>query len=81
MPQNGLVDLAGFRIVSHSTPEIEVGGDFFDFWEIEPGRLGIFISDVMGHGVSAALVAVFMKRLSGRLEIGWETIPDYCLRP
>ena len=67
MPQNGLVDLAGFRIVSHSTPEIEVGGDFFDFWEIEPGRLGIFISDVMGHGVSAALVAVFMKTVVGEI--------------
>ena len=67
MPQNGLVDLAGFRIVSHSTPEIEVGGDFFDFWEIRPGRLGLFISDVMGHGVSAALVAVFMKTVVGEI--------------
>ena len=67
MPQNGLADLAGFRIVSHSSPEIEVGGDFFDFWEIEPGCLGIFISDVMGHGVSAALVAVFMKTVVGEI--------------
>ncbi len=67
MPQNGLVDLAGFQIASHSTPVIEVGGDFFDFWEIEPGRLGLFISDVMGHGVSAALVAVFMKTVVGEI--------------
>ena len=67
IPQNGLADLAGFQIVSHSTPEIEVGGDFFDFWEIDHGRLGIFISDVMGHGVSAALVAVFMKTVVGEI--------------
>ncbi|MDE0297461.1 MAG: response regulator [Candidatus Poribacteria bacterium] len=67
MPQNGIVDLAGFEIVSHSTPEIEVGGDFFDFWEIQPGRVGLFISDVMGHGVSAALVAVFMKTVVGEI--------------
>ena len=67
MPQNGIAALAGFEIVSHSTPEIEVGGDFFDFWEIQPGRLGLFISDVMGHGVSAALVAVFMKTVVGEI--------------
>lgn len=67
IPQNGITDLAGFQIVSHSTPEIEVGGDFFDFWEVEGGRLGIFISDVMGHGVSAALVTVFMKTVVGEI--------------
>ena len=79
MPQNGLADLAGFRIVSHSSPEIEVGGDFFDFWEIEPGRLGIFISDVMGHGVSAALVAVFMKTVVGEIRDRLETDPGLLL--
>ena len=54
MPQ-GITDLLGFRIVSHYTPAVVVGGDFFDLWEVERGRLGVFISDVMGHGVSAAL--------------------------
>ena len=79
MPQNGLADLAGFRIVSHSSPETEVGGDFYDFWEIEPGRLGIFISDVMGHGVSAALVAVFMKTVIGEIRDGLGTDPGLLL--
>ena len=40
-----------------------VGGDFFDIWEIQPNRLGVFISDVMGHGVSAAFVTVFIKTI------------------
>ncbi|MCZ6679402.1 MAG: response regulator [Candidatus Poribacteria bacterium] len=62
MPQ-GITDLSGFRIVSHYTPEMAVGGDFFDLWEIEPGRLGVFISDVMGHGVSAAFGTVLIKTL------------------
>lgn len=79
MPQNGIVDLAGFRIASHSTPEIEVGGDFFDFWEIQPGRLGLFISDVMGHGVSAALVAVFMKTVVGEIRDRMESDPGQLL--
>jgi sigma-B regulation protein RsbU (phosphoserine phosphatase) len=54
-------DLAGFRFFAHYVPEIDVGGDFFDLWEIGSGKLGVFISDVMGHGVSAAFVTVFIK--------------------
>ncbi len=62
MPQ-GITDLLGFRIVSHYTPAIVVGGDFFDLWEVERARLGVFISDVMGHGVSAAFITVFIKTI------------------
>ncbi len=62
MPQ-GTIDLGGFRIFSHYTPEMTVGGDFFDLWEIERGRLGVFISDVMGHGVSAAFVTMLIKTI------------------
>ena len=54
-------NLAGFRFFAHYVPEIDVGGDFFDLWEIGRGQLGLFISDVMGHGVSAAFVTVFIK--------------------
>lgn len=41
----------------------EVGGDFYDFFELpgEPGRLGMVIADVTGKGVPAAL---FMARSS-----------------
>lgn len=63
LPQNGVQELSGFRIASHCCPEMAVGGDFFDVWEIEEYRLGVFISDVMGHGVSAAFVTVFIKTI------------------
>lgn len=61
LPQNGVQELAGCRVASRCSPEMAVGGDFFDVWEIQPNRLGVFISDVMGHGVSAAFVTVFIK--------------------
>ena len=68
MPQ-GITDLLGFRIVSHYTPAVVVGGDFFDLWEVERGRLGVFISDVMGHGVSAAFITVFIKTVVEEMSV------------
>lgn len=61
IPQNGSQELAGFQIASYSCPAHAVGGDFFDVWEIDENRIGVLISDVMGHGASAALVTVFIK--------------------
>ena len=42
-------------------PASEVAGDFYDFIELADGTLGIFIADVSGHGVPAALVASMLK--------------------
>ncbi len=33
----------------------DVGGDFYDFFELEDGRLGFVIADVSGKGMAAAL--------------------------
>lgn len=43
-------------------PMDQVGGDFFDFIEF-PGRerIGIFLSDVSGHGVPAAFITSMIK--------------------
>jgi serine phosphatase RsbU (regulator of sigma subunit) len=39
-----------------------VGGDFYDFLELSsPPRIGLFISDVSGHGVPAALITSMVK--------------------
>ncbi len=41
-----------------------VGGDFFDFIRFRDSRrLGIFISDVTGHGVPAALITSMIKSM------------------
>ncbi len=63
IPQNGTQDLVGFHIASYCYPALAVGGDFFDIWEIDENRIGVIISDVMGHGASAALVTVFIKTI------------------
>jgi sigma-B regulation protein RsbU (phosphoserine phosphatase) len=44
-------------------PAEAVGGDFFDIFPLSPTRAGIFICDVMGHGLRAALVTAIIRTL------------------
>ena len=46
----------------------ELGGDFFDILKISPTEAGVFICDVMGHGVRAALVTAIIRGLVEELE-------------
>ena len=48
--------LEGWLISPLYQPAREVGGDFYDFFELEDGRLGIVVGDAIGKGVPAALV-------------------------
>jgi serine phosphatase RsbU (regulator of sigma subunit) len=48
--------LEGWEITPYYQPAREVGGDFYDFFELEDGRLGVVVGDATGKGVPAALV-------------------------
>jgi serine phosphatase RsbU (regulator of sigma subunit) len=48
--------LEEWQITPYYQPAREVGGDFYDFFELEDGRLGIVVGDATGKGVPAALV-------------------------
>jgi phosphoserine phosphatase RsbU/P len=52
-----------FEIHAAMTPAMEVGGDFFDFFLIDDGRLGFVIADVSGKGVPAALFMAVSRTL------------------
>jgi PAS domain S-box-containing protein len=43
-----------------------VGGDYFSFTPLSEGGLGVFIGDVSGHGVSAALFLSLLKATADR---------------
>src|SRR5215203_2119858 len=45
----------GYDVAAYYRPAREVGGDFYDFLELEDGRLGLVVGDATGHGVPAAL--------------------------
>ena len=47
--------LEGWQIAPYYLPAREVGGDFYDFFELEDGRMGLAVGDATGKGVPAAL--------------------------
>jgi serine phosphatase RsbU (regulator of sigma subunit)/predicted ester cyclase len=46
----------GWQISPYYKPAREVGGDFYDFYLLSEGRLGLVVGDATGKGVPAALV-------------------------
>jgi hypothetical protein len=54
-------EVEGYQIAASSTPAREVSGDFFDFIDIDDGKMGFVIADVTGKSVSGALVMTASK--------------------
>jgi len=46
----------GYDLGGASYPADETGGDYFDYFPLPAGRVGIVLADVSGHGVGPALV-------------------------
>ena len=54
----------GSHISAIYRPMEEVGGDFYDFFYFkDSNKIGIFLSDVAGHGVPAAFVTSMIKSI------------------
>jgi steroid delta-isomerase-like uncharacterized protein len=49
-------ELEGWEISPFYQPAREVGGDFYDFFKLEEGRMVVVVGDATGKGVPAALV-------------------------
>ncbi|HYL99685.1 MAG TPA: SpoIIE family protein phosphatase, partial [Blastocatellia bacterium] len=54
-------------------PAKTVGGDYYDFLELRPGRLGIVLADIAGKGVPGALL---MANLQANLRSQYATAVD-----
>jgi serine phosphatase RsbU (regulator of sigma subunit) len=52
---------ANLEISSVFIPAFEVGGDYYDFFEIDENKLGFVIADVSGKGISAAFIMAEVK--------------------
>ena len=57
----GSPDLESFEVCGGNRGCYEIGGDYYDFIPIAPGRLGIAIADVSGCGVGPALLMASLR--------------------
>jgi len=62
-PQWVASEESALRFSHRYLPAAAVGGDFFDIFAISGTTAGVFICDVMGHGMRAALITAIMRGL------------------
>ncbi len=63
IPQSAPATESALKFFSLYQPAGAVSGDFFSVFPVSETGVGIFICDVMGHGVRAALVTSMMRAL------------------
>ena len=51
-----LPQLPGWHLDAYYKPAREVGGDFYDFFDLPDGQVGVVVGDVTDKGVPAAMV-------------------------
>lgn len=56
-------NVPGLELYARMLPARNVGGDFFDFFFLKDGRLGVVIGDVSGKGVAAAIFMAICRSL------------------
>jgi sigma-B regulation protein RsbU (phosphoserine phosphatase) len=58
-----LPEAPGFRFAWRFRPCQELAGDFLNILPLDGGHIGVYILDVSGHGVAAALLSVTLSRV------------------
>jgi len=71
----------GFDVAGWNRPADQTGGDYYDFFPLANGFLGLVVADASGHGIGPALVAAQSRallRASARFEAnGRKSVPDF----
>ncbi|MEM7184486.1 MAG: ammonium transporter [Spirochaetota bacterium] len=73
--QSSLISLAkqDFRklyIYTEYAPLTEIGGDFYDIFEVKQGVYRVFLADTTGHGIKAALLTMGVKAIYDSVKKG-----------
>ncbi|MBR6023660.1 MAG: PP2C family protein-serine/threonine phosphatase [Methanobrevibacter sp.] len=55
------IDTDEYVVNGYSQPAKEVGGDFFDYYQLDENNLAIVIGDASGKGIPAALLAMISQ--------------------
>jgi len=66
-------DIEGYSFAFSYRTANTIGGDYYDFFPLEDGRLAVITGDASGHGIAAGLV---MAIASSALKLGFDIDPD-----
>ena len=64
------LNIYGVKFISEYIPCERLSGDFFHIHVLDEENIGVYIADVSGHGVSAAVMTVFADRVIKSTEYG-----------
>ena len=70
--------ITGFEVAAEWLPARTVSGDYFDVLRLDDHRLGICIADVVGKGVSAALLMANVQAAVRAFASGSESAAQVC---
>lgn len=57
----GFPDMQGYEIASYYESAKEVGGDYYDFVDVDRDQTGVVVADVSGKGVPGSLVMTMIR--------------------
>ena len=60
LPSKGALDNLSIDYIYR--PSEMLSGDIFDFFHLDDDNIGIYIADVSGHGVAAAIMTMFVRQ-------------------
>ncbi|TWT46018.1 Phosphoserine phosphatase RsbP [Phycisphaerae bacterium RAS1] len=74
------LEMGRVRVEGYNEPSSAVSGDYFDYFDLGDGRIGLIIADVTGHGLPAALM---MANLQAAVQVALTpttSLPDLAAR-
>lgn len=74
-----LPQLPSLQLAAKYIPSTRASGDYYDFFPLADGRLGILIADVSGHGTPAAVLMAILHAIA-HMRPGEPDPPSHVLR-
>jgi serine phosphatase RsbU (regulator of sigma subunit)/predicted ester cyclase len=75
----GVPTLGGWQIDPYYQPAREVGGDFYEFYQLGDGRVGLAVGDGTGKGVPAAILMTGTSAYLGGVTAASDSSPGEAL--
>lgn len=60
---DSLPEVAGYRVAAWWQPAEFVSGDYYDWFPLADGRLGLVVGDVCGHGIGPSLIMASVRAM------------------